>query len=1160
MHLKGLTLKGFKSFADTTTLELEPGMTVVVGPNGSGKSNVVDAIAWVLGAQAPSLVRSQKMDDVIFAGTESRAALGRAEVGLTIDNSDGVLPVEFTEVTISRTLFRTGESEYAINGVPCRLLDLVELLSDSGVGRQQHVIVSQGHIDEVLNARPEDRRSIIEEAAGVLKYRKRKEKAERRLDATEGNLTRVQDLLREVRRQLRPLEKQADAARRHGDLVAELAALQLFAAGRELATLKQRSRDAADEKAGLVTQQKDIQARLAELDTSVLTTEAALAAQGGDDLGDELARVEALRERARGLDALLAERRRGIERERGAFVDQAVIATLESEVTRVAAELEQVHHDAAELAPEQEALAAAESALAGDRARFESDWAEGVMPPSGQAAEVRGELGALRASVERSAREQAQIDTGLTGLTEAVERLAAQRDTIATELAAAEGAESSLVEALDAAEAAVAAGEQRVAQHEEQARAAERDANAWQARVEALTMALTEARSEAGIDRLAELDGVLGTLRELVVVDQGFEQAFAAATHDALDAVVVTSVDSARQALHTLDTDDLPGAVLALVAHRSRSSVPLGASPLRPHVHGVRPELEPLLDALIGGVAVADDWAAAVDLAATAEQATVVTRAGDRFTNRGWRLGAGDTGVTGAALDEARQTADEARVTLTAAQAALDGSQNEVLRARHREADARRALDANDDRMVGGADGLARLDAERRDLDVEREARAARTAELAERSGREQDRVDELEQLLPRLENDEQQALAAGQQMARTRAELEEHAARVGAQRTDLDVRVASINERRSGLERRRTELDERLERHATQRIEFEQRRLELERRETITVQLNTVVDQRLGVVDVELADLRSRRQAQSDQARAVAAELDGLRRRRGEAERSLNELRERANRAELTEAEVKVRLEAAIEATRRDLDTEPHVAMQATCPELPEGVKPAARIRELERELKVMGPINPLALQEFEELQERHEFLQGQLDDIRSSRRELNKVIRAIDEEIVTVFASAFADVADNFEQLFDTLFPGGRGKLKLTDPENLLTTGIEIQAQPSGKNVKKLSLLSGGERTLTAMAFLFAVFRSRPSPFYVMDEVEAALDDINLHRFLGLVDEFRNDAQLLIVSHQKRTMEAADCLYGVSMQSGGSSKVVSEKIDADTRQPASA
>src|SRR5262245_59036315 len=332
MFLRSLTLKGFKSFADTTSLDLEPGVTVVVGPNGSGKSNVVDAIAWVLGAQAPSSVRSQKMDDVIFAGTARRPALGRAEVSLTIDNSAGLLDLEFSEVTVSRILFRSGDSAYAINGVPCRLLDMQELLSDAGVGRQQHVIVSQGQIDAVLNARPEDRRAIIEEAAGVLKYRKRKEKAERRLEATEASLLRVQDLLREVRRQLRPLERQAEAARRHSELAGELTTLRVYVAGREVSRLRTTLQALAGRRLDLASVESELKATLARLDTDVVTLETELSARGASDVGDRLVRVEQLRERARGLSAVLAERRRSMERDRGQPLDAGVVAQLEADV------------------------------------------------------------------------------------------------------------------------------------------------------------------------------------------------------------------------------------------------------------------------------------------------------------------------------------------------------------------------------------------------------------------------------------------------------------------------------------------------------------------------------------------------------------------------------------------------------------------------------------------------------------------------------------------------------------------------------------------------------------------------------------------------------------------------------------------------------------
>jgi chromosome segregation protein len=388
--------------------------------------------------------------------------------------------------------------------------------------------------------------------------------------------------------------------------------------------------------------------------------------------------------------------------------------------------------------------------------------------------------------------------------------------------------------------------------------------------------------------------------------------------------------------------------------------------------------------------------------------------------------------------------------------------------------------------------------------------------------------------------------------MSEARQHLEDHSGRVGAMRTDLEVRAAGVEERRRYVTERLAQVEERLSRNIAERDEAARRRVELQARAEATDRLSAFVGQRMAVIETNLAQLRDERRRQSDEAREVTTRLDGLRTERSTAERRLEEVRAKVQKAEIADAEARLRLEAATETLRHDLDTEPDVAIAAECPPLPEGVTAGARVRELERELRIMGPINPLALQEFEELQQRHTFLEGQLEDIRQTRRELSKVIRAVDEEIVKVFSAAFADVSQNFTLLFETLFPGGEGRLRLTDPNNLLETGIEIEAKPSGKNVRKLSLLSGGERSLTALAYLFAVFRSRPSPFYVMDEVEAALDDVNLHRFLDLVAEFRRTAQLIIVSHQKRTMEAADVLYGVTMEPGGSSKVVSEKATA--------
>ncbi len=664
-------------------------------------------------------------------------------------------------------------------------------------------------------------------------------------------------------------------------------------------------------------------------------------------------------------------------------------------------------------------------------------------------------------------------------------------------------------------------------------------------------MALDEARAAAGAERLAAVDGVRGTLLDLVAIDPGWEAAFEAAAGTALRAVVVDGVDSARRALGTLADGDLTGGVVPLRDLGAATAVPAAAGePLRPHVRATDPSVEPLLDGLLGAVVVVPTWPEAVDVAVAHPSSVVVTRGGDRFGPDGWHVGTTGSGATGAALDEARERATAAGAEADAAAEELAALRRAVTDARAAEAEAGRELDRNDARLVAAGDALQRTDGDRRDVATETESLRAHAGDLDERLARDRERVAALEGELPALEAEDARRADRARAAADARSRIDERAVQVAALRSDLEVRAAGIDERTSFLAQRRTEVEERLSRNQAEREQAEARRVALERQEVAVVRLTEVVAGRVDELDTALSSLRERRRRQSDAARAVASELEGVRGRRTAAEKSLSETRERLQRVELEISEVTVRLESAVEVMRRDLDVDPDTAMAAECPEVPEGTTPAARVRDLERELRLLGPINPLALEEHTALQERHEHVEGQLEDVKSARRDLAKVIRAVDAEIVTVFASAYADVEANFRHLFETLFPGGQGRLALTAPDDLLATGVEIEAKPSGKNVKKLSLLSGGERSLTALAYLFAVFRARPSPFYVMDEVEAALDDVNLHRFLGLVAEFRNDAQLIIVSHQKRTMESADLLYGVTMQPGGSSKVVSEKI----------
>jgi chromosome segregation protein len=1155
VFLKALTLKGFKSFADTTVMQLEPGVTVVVGPNGSGKSNVVDAIAWVLGAQAPSAVRSQKMDDVIFAGTAKRPALGRAEVILTLDNSSGLLPIEFNEVTISRTLFRTGESEYAINGVNCRLLDVQELLSDAGVGRQQHVIVSQGQIDAVLNARPEDRRAIIEEAAGVLKYRRRKEKAERRLDATEASLLRVQDLLREVRRQLRPLERQAEAAQRHGSLIAELQALKVFLAGREISSLRIKLTASAGDRISSQQSESALKTELSRLDTEVFAAEAEMTARGDTDISDELVRVEQLRERAKGLSAVLVERRRSMERDRGQLMNAGVVANLENDAARLAEELAAVVEDLAQFEPAAERLTEEDEQFALERRETLAVLQSAASPSTAASAvaEVRGELRSLRSGLERGEAELRRQNARLDTLAQRTVKFESDIVRMRAEIEQSQAVEEPLVAQVAEAEARRLESNALTENLTTARQSAAEDVSRWKARKDALQMALDSARARAGAQRLANLDGVVGTLLELVEIDQGWEPAVEAAMGEALLAVVVANPNAAKAALQSLRSAKTSGAVMALgLAVDSRITPAVGEA-VRSHVrahsaqHGA--QIEALLDGLLGGAVRVSSWNEAVELALTHPTATVVTDDGDRFGVSGWRLGVSGGGATAAALEEAITQAASAAAELGRIDGELSVAKAESNAARQAETDLTRQLDANDAKFTAASEGLARVQADRREIAAEVETAERTVAEASERVEREKQRISELDGLVPALEADEAAENAAARARGEARARIEARAAQLASQRKDLEVRNAGLHERQLFLERRIEETERRLQADAVARSEAAQQRQSIERSLLSASRLADLVDVHRQTIEGRLAELHDQRRRQSEEVRALAARLDGYRRARVAAERQLDESRERARRIELEETEVRVRLEAAIETLRRELDLEPEVAEAAEMPVLPEGVSAASRVRDLDRELRLLGPINPLALEEFTELQERHRFLEEQLEDVRNTRRELAKVIKAVDFEIQTVFAAAFEDVSINFTSLFGMLFPGGTGALVLTHPDDLLNTGIEVEAKPSGKNVKKLSLLSGGERSLTALAYLFAVFRSRPSPFYVMDEVEAALDDVNLHRFLSLIAEFRRDAQLLIVSHQKRTMEAGDSLLGVSMQPGGSSKLITER-----------
>ncbi|WP_049556954.1 chromosome segregation protein SMC [Nonomuraea sp. SBT364] len=1225
MYLKTLTLRGFKSFASATALRFEPGITCVVGPNGSGKSNVVDALAWVMGEHSAKSLRGGKMEDVIFAGTSSRPPLGRAEVTLTIDNSDGALPIDYTEVTISRLMFRSGQSEYAINGDTCRLLDIQELLSDSGIGREMHVIVGQGQLDAVLHAGPEDRRAFIEEAAGVLKHRKRKEKALRKLDAMQANLTRVQDLATELRRQLKPLGRQAEIARKAAVIQADLrdARLRLLAddVGILRATLK---REAADE-AAVLARRAEVEAGLAEGQQREALLEAAEAeAQPRLTAAQETYfRLSSLRERITGLAQLAAERhrhavdaasieRRGrdpeeLEREAAEAREQELILQAELEQAR------ELLEDAVERRSAAEAELAAEERRLAMAARAAADRREGLAKLRGQVDSVRSRS---RAAEEEIGRLERAVADAVERERRAREDLEAQRldepalaRALAEELATAQALVEEAKLAADAARAAVEeakaaldaprAGLQAAKSGVGTARAADQDAQravaALQARRDALELGL--AKGDGGAALLeADLAGVLGPLAASMQVTPGAEVAVAAVLGPIAEAVAVTSVGTAVEALELLRVKEAGQATLLVAGSpdglqgRPEVSSPGGApggGRWATALVSVPERLRASLDQVLGGVVVVDDLETARRMVVENPGLRAVTVGGDligaHVASGGSEGGTSvlqvraalddaiadldDAGTraeeTAAGLDEAIAAEQEAQAAFEAAQAHVAETQSAVSSAQAGVSAAQGTLDQvrsrqreADQRDAAAAKRLAQLEAAAEAAHAE----AARLGEsvTAAREAR-SDGLEELAELDVRLAEAEYSQELETEPTTEARDELAAVCESARQREVETRLRVRTAEERVKGVEGRADGL---IRAAARERQERAQAAAQRARRREQAALAQAVAEGAKRVLTTLAASvqLAARERDEADLARvAVDAELKQVRLHVRELSQELDKLVNRVHGSEVARTEQRLRLEQLEQRAMDEFGVEAETLIAEYGPEAPvPGDPPTPYVREeqekraraAERQMTQLGKVNPLALEEFAALEERHAFLTSQLEDLKKTRRDLLTVVKEVDDRVQLMFSSAYEDVAREFEQIFGRVFPGGDGRLVLTDPDDMLTTGIEVEARPPGKKVKRLSLLSGGERSLTAVAFLISIFKARPSPFYVMDEVEAALDDTNTQRLLTLFEELRQSSQLIVITHNKRTMEIADALYGVSMRGDGVTQVVSQRL----------
>ena len=1259
MYLKTLTLRGFKSFASATTLRFEPGITCIVGPNGSGKSNVVDAFSWVMGEQGVKTLRGGKMEDVVFAGTASRPPLGRAEVTLTIDNSDGALPIEYAEVTISRLLFRSGQSEYSINGDHCRLLDVQELLSDSGLGREMHVIVGQGQLDQVLHAGPEARRALIEEAAGVLKHRRRKEKALRKLEAMQANLTRLVDLTAELKRRLKPLGRQAAIARRAAVIQADLRDARLRLLADDYVTASATlERDQTDEAAALARRTElervlaQARQREAELDSDEQQHAPRLAAAQ-----EAWFALSALSERLRGVASLAQERYSHMVAQPDAPRPGRDPQELEAEAETLH-EQEAVLGERLETAREQLSAAttqcaAAETALAEEERRLAA---------SARAEAVRAErLSRLRAQVgaARSKASAAQEEAGR--LTDAVEQartraeqarqeyeelqeLCAGRDDDRAGLAGDHEQASAVL-----AEASALVTERRAAERESSAQRA-----ALQARVQALregVHALRTGKDASGtlLDDPEKYPGVLGGVAALVSVDAGGQEAIAAALGGAADAVAVTGLDAAVAILEVLKDEDAGSAGLMIASGSPGDPAPPADGGLPPGIQlpdGAQPALTlvrapdglaPALAGLLSGIVVAADLAQARELVSSHPALRVVTRRGD-VLGAHWASGGSTRPASeftlrsvadeaAAGLEAVEERCDQAAEQLTLALEAEDQARQAVGKAQAalREVDAAAAEVSGRLGRLAGAARAARDEAQRLEAAIDKAHRAHEASQAS---------VAQLEVSLAEAEAGQDPAGAPPRASVQgaTAGSGPEGGAEPAADREALagQVTVARNAEMEARLEVRTAE--ERLraiagradalvaaaaaERQAAQRAAA--RRVQREQQAVVARAVADGAAHALARLADSLAAASEQRQAAEQASKGRAVALKEVRVQVRELAAEFDRVVDAAHGTEMARAEHRMRLEQlaaraaeefAVSAEELITDYGPHVPVPVISPDSPaspaqsaerpgdagpatdpfgspldaqeatEGASngsllvppPAApseeqqvltgtipyvraeqerRAAAAQRQLDQLGKVNPLALEEFSALEERHAFLATQLEDLKKTRRDLLTVVKEVDDRVQEVFASAFEDTAREFEGIFARLFPGGEGRLILTEPDDMLATGIDFEARPPGKKVKRMSLLSGGERSLTAIAFLLAIFKARPSPFYVLDEVEAALDDTNMQRLLHIFEELRSVSQLLIITHQKRTMEIADALYGISMRGDGVSAVVSQRL----------
>ncbi len=1182
MRLESILIHGFKSFAEKTEVKVFPGVTCIVGPNGCGKSNVGDAIRWALGEQSPKTLRGAKMEDVIFHGSASRKMVGMAEVNLVFNN-DGSLAVPWSEVSVARRLYRTGESEYLLNGNVCRLRDVQDLFAGTGVNPKAYALMDQERLNHVLTAKPWERRLFIEEAAGIARYKQQRSETQGKLEATRLNLQRLRDVMEEVRRQVSSIERQARKAQQYKALQAERQGLDLAllaadyaalagqheAVVREMESLRESEEQQRSRIATLTGRQalqaaaiQDTEYRLGDLRQSVqkIQGEAERLLERREQMGlqiqDLLAEETRLAEEIRGL----AERRVALSEERedkGAALEEARqrLGEQDGEVRRIEAQIEACRSALSERRERFEALRLEQIRVTGARAdltRSSGELRERSAQAERRAERLAAELAAARAEADTLAATRLRLEA-------ARQRTGAQLSLLSSELQEIDAARRDREAVRAAAQETLAELRVKLASQRSALDALERlerEREGYGAGVRAMF-----ARTASG-----DLSGVVGTVADLLEVPNGLEAAVEAVLGDRLQWVVVERFEHARAALDYLDREGAGAAtLLPLETLPPAPPVPEDSDEVRwaaRLIGGPRPAL---LHHLLGRVGVVAHLDAAETLwRRNGVVATYVTRSGEVLSPSGRLTGGHRIGE--------RQSND---LSLLGRKRAIRQLVEE-LGTLDREADAAAAhLEA----VEGEVTALrARLEGLQSNYQAQESARVSGEKDL-EAAAREADRVARhLETLIAeneQLEAERRETAAHLEQIEREMAAAAEQEARLGADMTALQglleagqgdetglterltacrVELATVAERVDslgrdieriqGLER---DFGQQQEQSASRRAQTAERRADLAaERERTDAQAREAVAER-DRLEAEVAVIAEEHQRQLAERQAVEAELR-------EVQQHLNGLVSRLHQLDLMETEGRVRREELLQEARRRHAVDSVDALLAAHDAARDLGEVRQRHEELSTKLDAMGPVNLVADEEFRELTERLEFLRTQHDDVVASIKDLEKALRGMTRTAQERFQEAFDDINRHFSGIFSRLFEGGRAELRMVPPEegedDPLELGVELMAQPRGKRLQAVTLMSGGEKALTGLALLFAIFYHRPSPFCVLDEVDAPLDDANIHRFIRVLRELCTQTQFIVITHNRKTMESADVLYGVNMEEPGLSRLVSVKL----------